>query len=82
VDKMVVVAGVFSTDTYDNNKDILSFEFSVFYNDLQKFMAESFKRLGNNRKVWFGGNIDKRTSVVLASKLERLSQRQDELSRS
>jgi len=75
-DKIENVAEVSSTYTHDNNKDVLPFEFSMFYRDLQKYMAASYKRLGNNGKVWFSGKIDKRIGVVTAANLGRLAQQQ------
>ena len=51
--------------------DILNFQFSVFYKDLQKHMASLFQKAGGGGKVWFSGKIDTKTGKVISSDLEK-----------
>lgn len=71
------VAGVSSICTHDNNKDVLSFEFFVYFNELQKHMASLFQSTSGNRIVWFSGKIDKKIGRVISSNFGRLNQQQD-----
>ncbi len=56
--------------TYDNcvdtSSDILPFEFSMFYNDIQIHMNALFQKTGDNGRVWFSGKINTKTGVVVS----------------
>ena len=52
-----------------SDTDILSFEFSVPYKDLQYHMALLFKKKGSSGKVWFSGKINKNTDDLISSKI-------------
>ncbi len=75
--KMVSTGSENKNDVYIT-KEILKFEFSMFYKDVQKYMAVLFRKQGGNGKVWFSGKIDKKTGVVISSTLGKINQHQQQ----
>jgi hypothetical protein len=79
-DKILPVS---ATATYDIDKgnDILPFEFSTQYKELQNHMVLQFQNSGNRGKVWFNGKINIKTREVISTNIGRIEEQvQDESS--
>jgi predicted secreted protein len=75
-DKIVIAEGISSTHKYDNEDNILSFEFPINYKDLQNYMTRSYSNAEDNIKVWFNGRVNLKTGEVISSNLGRRSSSQ------
>jgi hypothetical protein len=76
---MVTVSHVPTYDNYvDSANDILPFEFSIPYKDLQNYMQELFQKTGINGRVWCSGKINTKTGMVTSSNVGRINQHQQQ----
>jgi hypothetical protein len=53
--------------------DILDFEFSIVFGDIQKYMSLLHGRFDNDGKVWLSGLIDRNTGEVVHAGLGRIN---------
>jgi hypothetical protein len=76
-DKILPVS---ATATYDIDKgnDILPFEFSTHYKELQNHMVLQFRNSGNRGKVWFNGKINIKTREVISTNIGRIEEQQQD----
>jgi hypothetical protein len=78
----LVDSGKIVSTAYENKhninttSEVLNFEFSVYYRDLQKYMASLFQKSGDNGNVWLNGKIDRKTGVVISLNFGRMNQHQ------
>ena len=52
--------------------DILDFEFSLIFEDIHKYMAPLYCKIGDYGEVWFSGRIDRKTGRVISANLGRV----------
>jgi hypothetical protein len=57
---------------YTSN-DILSFECSLPYKDIQRYTQDLFQKTGGNGRVWFNGKINIKTGMAISSTLGRIN---------
>ena len=60
--------------SYDNDIDILPFEFSWPFRELRNYSAPLHSKIGDNGRVWFSGKINKNTGKVISQHFGRLNQ--------
>jgi len=55
----------------ENDKDILSFEFSWSFNELRNYLTPLYSKIGDNGRIWFSGSIDINTGKVISQHFGR-----------
>lgn len=83
-DNMVSTSSSLSSSPYadsidcNNNhavvNDILEFEFPLIFEDIHKYMAPLYCKIGDYGEVWFSGRIDTKTGRVISANLGRLGE--------
>lgn len=56
--------------------DILDFEFSMVFGDIQEYVSSLYRRTSDNSEVWFNGIIDTKTKKIVHAGLGRTSKEQ------
>jgi hypothetical protein len=62
----------------NNNKNIITFEFSMPFGKIRRYVTPLYEMLGEHGLIWFHGRIDKRTTKVIYSNFGRIEQQQQQ----